>query len=86
MIIEKNISRFIVFSEDSLLNALRKISENKARLVFTVTGSGMIDGVLSDGDFRRWLTSSNEVNLNVPVNILSNKNFLAFQLNRVTKI
>lgn len=80
MIIEKNISRFIVFSEDSLLNALRKISENKARLVFTVTGSGMIDGVLSDGDFRRWLTSSNEVNLNVPVNILSNKNFYSLPI------
>ncbi len=80
MIIEKNLTRFIVFSEDSLLNALRKISENKVHLVFTVTETGVIDGVLSDGDFRRWLTSNNEVNLNVPVGDISNKNFFSLPI------
>ena len=41
MIIERNISNFIVFSEENLLTALQKISSNKARIVFLVSGSGL---------------------------------------------
>ena len=67
MIIERNLSKHIVFSEDNLLNALRKISENKSRLVFSVSESGELEGILTDGDFRRWLLEGNQVNLDVPV-------------------
>lgn len=77
MIIERNLSKFIVFSEDSLLNALRKISENKNCLVFSVTESGQLEGILTDGDFRRWLLAGNQVNLDVPVSAVSNKGFLS---------
>ena len=56
MIIERNLSKYIVFSEDNLLNALRKISENKSRLVFSVSETGELEGMLTDGDFRRWLS------------------------------
>jgi CBS domain-containing protein len=57
MILDRNLAKFIVFSEDSLHNALRKISENKARIVFCVSSRGVLEGVLSDGDFRRWITA-----------------------------
>jgi sialic acid synthase SpsE/sugar phosphate isomerase/epimerase len=77
MIIERNLSKFIIFSEDSLLNALRKISDNKTRLVLSVTESGSVEGVLTDGDFRRWLTAGNDVNLDVPVSLVSNKKFVS---------
>lgn len=77
MIIERNLSQFIVFSEDSLLNALRKICENKMRLVFSVTESGKLEGVLTDGDFRRWLLAGNEINLGVSVSEVSNKEFIS---------
>ncbi len=73
MIIERNLSKFIVFSEDSLLNALRRISENKSRLVFSVTEKGELEGILTDGDFRRWLLAGNQINLDVPVSAVSNK-------------
>lgn len=77
MIIERNLSRFIVFSEDSLLNALRKISENKNRLIFSVTEAGELEGILTDGDFRRWLLAGNPVDLDLPVSKVSNKNFVS---------
>lgn len=77
MIIERNLSKFIVFSEDSLLNALRKISENKNRLVFSVTEAGKLEGILTDGDFRRWLLSGNQIDLEVPVRDVSNKDFFS---------
>ena len=63
MIIEKNISRYIVFHEDSLLKALEKISENKSHFIFSVKENGVLEGVLSDGDLRRWLVEGNEVDL-----------------------
>lgn len=73
MQIEKNISSFIVFSEDSILNALRKISDNKRRMVFTVSSSGVLEGAVTDGDFRRWLISQDDIDLNKPVNLIANK-------------
>ena len=77
MIIERNLSKYIVFSEDNLLNALRKISENKSRLVFSVSESGELEGILTDGDFRRWLLEGNQVNLDVPVSAVSNKKYVS---------
>ncbi|MEO6096576.1 MAG: N-acetylneuraminate synthase family protein [Fibrobacteria bacterium] len=74
MQIERNISPYIVFSEDSILNALRKISENKKRTVFTVSSSGVLEGAITDGDFRRWLLAQDSIDLNRPANLVSNKN------------
>jgi len=77
MIIERNLSNLIVFSEDSLLNALRKISANKNRMVFSVTETGKLEGLLTDGDFRRWLLTQGHLNLEVPVSAVSNKDFVS---------
>lgn len=75
MIIEKNIAKYIVFSEDSIINALKKISDNKSRIIFSVTETGVLEGILTDGDFRRWLVQQNTIDLNQAVSKISNKNF-----------
>lgn len=75
MIIDRNLAKFIVFSEDSLHNALRKISENKARIVFCVSSSGVLEGVLTDGDVRRWITVRPSFDTGVPVLSVANKSF-----------
>jgi len=75
MIVEKNFSDFVIFSEDSVLNALNKINQNKARIIFAVSESGILLGVLSDGDIRRWLTSISKIDLNVSVSEVINKEF-----------
>ncbi len=75
MILDRNLAKFIVFSEDSLHNALRKISDNKARIVFCVSSSGVLEGVLTDGDFRRWITDRPSFDTGVPVIDVANKQF-----------
>ncbi|MEG4838604.1 N-acetylneuraminate synthase family protein [Microcoleus sp. B9-D4] len=87
MQIDRNLSQYIVFSEDSLINALKKISDNKHRIIFSVTEAGVLDGVLTDGDFRRWLIEQETTDLNQPVSVASNKHFkFAFISDEPTQI
>ncbi len=77
MILDRNLSKFIVFSEDSVHNALRKISDNKARIVFCVSASGVLEGVLTDGDVRRWITDHQNFDTAIPAIDIANKAFVA---------
>ncbi|XAS77970.1 N-acetylneuraminate synthase family protein [Dermatophilaceae bacterium Sec6.4] len=63
MIIERNIAPYIVFSEDPIVRALGKISDNKERIVFCVGAHGQLEGSLSDGDFRRWIVANPNADL-----------------------
>lgn len=78
MIVDKNIAAYIVFSEDPIINALQKISDNRSRIVFSVTESGKLEGVLTDGDFRRWIVNQKTIDLNQPVSRITNKNHVWF--------
>ena len=75
MIIEKKITKYIVFAEESLLTALNKISENKHKFIFSVNEHGLMEGILTDGDVRRWLVETETIDLNIPVNKISNKQY-----------
>ncbi|MGK5091861.1 N-acetylneuraminate synthase family protein [Deltaproteobacteria bacterium TL4] len=77
MIIDKNLSKFIIYYEESILNALIKIENNEEQCIFAVTQSGELEGVLTDGDFRRWLINPRIANhsLEQSVRCLVNKNF-----------
>ena len=77
MRIVRNFSKFVVFSEDTLLSALHKINNNEARLIFAVSEGGILEGVLTDGDLRRWLTKGHDIDLNVPMAAVMNRNFTA---------
>ena len=87
MLIDRNIAKYIVFSEDNVINALKKISDNKSKVIFSVTESGRLEGVMTDGDFRRWLVSQKTIDLNQSVSKVANKNFkYAFDEDEPTKI
>ncbi|WP_346293345.1 N-acetylneuraminate synthase family protein [Sphaerothrix gracilis] len=75
MIIETQLKKYIIFAEDSIVDALRKISDNKSRIIFSVTESGVLEGIVTDGDFRRWLVRQNSIDLNQPISSISNKDF-----------
>ena len=47
MIIIRNIADFIIYSEDEVGNAIRKIEKNKSGLVFLVNHHGELDGVFT---------------------------------------
>jgi sialic acid synthase SpsE/sugar phosphate isomerase/epimerase len=79
MPISKNISQYVVFSEDSLSFALHKITDNRFGFVFIVDQSGVLESILTDGDFRRWLVDTTNWDLNQPVTVAGNKEFLSCQ-------
>ena len=70
--IERNFTEFVVFAEDTILSALSKITANQSRLIFVVTESGILQGVLTDGDFRRWIAGCGDIDLNRPVTAAMN--------------
>jgi len=77
MRIEKKIKDHLVFSGDSILDALRRINDNKSRIVFVVQDNGVLIGAVSDGDVRRWMTQTCEFDLNLPVDTVMNREFVS---------
>lgn len=75
MIIDRHISNFIVFCEEAIIEALKKISKNDGRIVFSVTEKGVLDGVLTNGDFRRWLANNPNFDVTRPVSRIANRNY-----------
>ncbi|MGW5238572.1 N-acetylneuraminate synthase family protein [Monashia sp. NPDC004114] len=65
MIIERNVTPFIVFAEDPIIVGLGKINANQQRVVFCVDEHGVLRGALSDGDFRRWIVANPTASLDV---------------------
>lgn len=74
MIIDRNLGPYVVFSEDSILVALRKMTENKERIVFCVDAQGRLEGSLTDGDFRRWIVANPDHDLEVSALTVANRN------------
>jgi N-acetylneuraminate synthase len=67
MLIEKEILGLVVSRNDSILEALTKINENKKRIVFVLSEAGHLEGSFSDGDFRRYITSNSNVDIHASV-------------------
>jgi len=63
MIIEKNVTPFVILSQASISDALRKISENLIHFVFCINEHGILEGILSNGDFLRWVVNQSQVDL-----------------------
>jgi sialic acid synthase SpsE/sugar phosphate isomerase/epimerase/CBS domain-containing protein len=72
MLLTKDLQKYICFSESNIIDALKKISENKARIIFVVSEHGKLLGSISDGDIRRWLTQTSELELNVSAAVVMN--------------
>ncbi len=77
MIIEKSLAKYVVFSDDALNHALQKINENKFGLVFVIAQNGTLEGVLTDGDFRRWLLKIDKLDLSQPALVAANREFIS---------
>ncbi|MBD3795778.1 MAG: N-acetylneuraminate synthase family protein [Epsilonproteobacteria bacterium] len=76
MTIDKNITPYIIYYEDSIILALQKISDNKSGLVFTINERGSIEGILTDGDIRRWIVSEQNIDLSRKVSVIAKKDFV----------
>lgn len=65
MIIERNLAPYVIYSQEPLLRALQKITENKSRIIFCISEHGVLEGTLTDGDFRRWIAGEARIDLEV---------------------
>lgn len=77
MLIEKKINDYLVFSGDSVLNALKRINNNKSRIVFVVEDNGLLVGAVSDGDVRHWMIQTSGFDLNLTIDRIMNREFVS---------
>ncbi|AWW73147.1 acetylneuraminic acid synthetase [Erythrobacter sp. KY5] len=77
MIIDTNLKPYVVFAEEDLLVALRKISDNRRGSVLCISQSGRLEGVLTDGDVRRWLVEADRFDFDVTALSVANTQFTA---------
>jgi len=76
MIISKHIAPYVVYYEDSIQYALQKVNKNTRRLVYCLSDSGVLEGLVTDGDFRRWVVKVQEIDLQQPVREIANTQFV----------
>lgn len=75
MIILHDIKPFCVSSDETIATALKKIDCNTSGIVFCLSQEGVVEGVLSDGDFRRWLLQQESVQTSTHVIEAANTSF-----------
>jgi len=73
MILNRNVTEYVVSVSASLQEALNKINLNKHRIVYLVDDKNCLQGSLSDGDIRRWLLGTEVLDLQVGVASIANQ-------------
>lgn len=76
MIIDHDFAAHAVFAEESIAEALRRMSSLGAGVIYCVSPGGHLEGVLTDGDFRRWVVSQPSIDLELPVRRVANRDFV----------
>ena len=85
MIIENRIEPFVVRSDEAVGQALNKIDANNEGFVFCIDDAGVLEGVLTDGDFRRWFLHRTAVDVGQKVAEAMNKSFISASLTDKTE-
>ncbi|AXK47321.1 N-acetylneuraminate synthase family protein [Brachybacterium saurashtrense] len=77
MILDRHTAPYTVDAHATVLQALGRINDNRARMVLVVDEHGTVRGTLSDGDVRRWLVGSTTPDLTQPALDAANTDFVA---------
>jgi len=80
MLISKQISEYIIFDSESVFKALEKINANQKRIIFVLSDNGILLGCLTDGDFRRWITSTHNFDITADVSEIMNVSVKSAQI------
>ena len=75
MIIDRSIKKYIIFDEDPVQRAFEKINANHMRIIFVVDEYGVLKGIVTDGDLRRWILGQKKIDLQTPVLATANLDF-----------
>jgi sialic acid synthase SpsE/sugar phosphate isomerase/epimerase/CBS domain-containing protein len=77
MIIDKKIASYLVLDQESIRDALNKISSNEEGMIVCVDNAGLLLGALTDGDFRRWVISEKNPELDKAVGTIINRDIVS---------
>ncbi len=72
MIIDRSIKKYIIYDEDPIHRAFEKINANNMRIIFVVDEYGVLKGIVTDGDLRRWILEQEKIDLQRPVSAAAN--------------
>ena len=75
MFIDYNIQKFLIYTDASILDTIKKIDEVKGRIKFVLNSKNECVGSISNGDILRWLKNHSNPNLDSSVAVLANNNF-----------
>ena len=81
MYLDKELGKYTVYVESPIIEALSKGARHKQRVLFCVTEHHHLVGVLSNGDFQRWLLQQEDIDLSAPVSSVCNTNFVQASIN-----
>lgn len=82
MHIQHDIHHLVIAPDESIINALQRMSQSATRVALLANEDGFLQAVFTDGDLREWLTKSREINLNLPVVEAANKDFTYARLDQ----
>lgn len=77
MIITKKLDSYLVHKDISIRLALEKLESSGEQILFLVNNSGRLEGVVTDGDLRRWLMKSFTTDLEQSIHKVAPKSFLS---------
>src|SRR5262252_6009609 len=77
MIIRRDISPYLIAAFESVRTALTKIDRNEDGIIFCVDEDGVLLGLMTDGDVRRWLVATPKPDLDQPVSAVINRNYVS---------
>lgn len=75
MFIQRDLSAYVVYGEESVVTALERITANQSHVVFVLAEHGQLIGVLTDGDFRRWISANPTAGLDVRASAIANRTY-----------
>ncbi len=76
MRIVNNIEGYTVHESNTLVEALSILSDNKTKILFVLNPFGVVIACFSDGDFRRWVLATDNIDLETPVVAIANRDFV----------
>jgi N-acetylneuraminate synthase len=80
MIIDRKIAPYLVLDQEPIRDVLRKIDSNEEGMVVCVDNAGLLLGVLTDGDFRRWIIGEELPDIDSPVRTIINRDIASARM------
>ena len=75
MIVTRQFQDQLVLSDMPVIEAMRKSALNKERVLYCVRDDGALEGVVTAGDFQRWIVSQATLDMNTAVVDASQRNY-----------